>query len=448
MAEEAIEETNAAIDTLTSPEAWSELLAQISIWAEEFLFTQQTLVELGLIALAALLAWPISHRLRDRFSQLSKRDSKFALMQRLWVELWEQSFPIVWLLIQWLTVVISREMEIRNATQIITTSLLSAWIIVGLASIVVANAFWSRTIAVLAWLVAALNILGLLDQTTRILDEAAITLGAARISALMVIQGLVALGILLWFTAILGQLLENKLRSSPNLTPSMKVLSTKVLWIALSSFAFLSALAVVGVDLTALAVLGGAIGVGLGFGLQKIFANLVSGFILLLDKSIKPGDTIAVGDYYGRVDSLGARYVSVTTRDGIEHLIPNEELIISRVENWSHSHDLLRLRKIVGVHYKSDIHQVIALCLEAAKETARILDDPKPVCLLREYGDSSVNFEVRFWINDPMNGRANVTSELLIRIWDKFKANNVEIPYPQRDLHLRTSDIGHLPGND
>lgn len=446
MAEAADEAT--AIEMLTDPESWSQWIGQASLWAEEFLFTEQTLIEVGLILFAALVAWPISHKLRDRFNELSHRDSKFALMKRLWIELWEQSFPIVWLLVQWLTVVVSRELELRNATQIITTSLLSAWIIVGLASIVVANAFWSRTIAIAAWLVAALNIVGLLDQSIRILDEAALTLGEARISALMVIQGMVALGILLWFTAIIGQLMENRLTSSPNLTPSMKVLSTKVLWIALGSFAFLSALAVVGVDLTALAVLGGAIGVGLGFGLQKIFANLVSGFILLLDKSIKPGDTIAVAGYYGRVDALGARYVSVTTRDGIEHLIPNEELIISRVENWSHSHELLRLRKVVGVHYKSDIHQVIALCLEAAKETPRILDDPKPVCLLNEYGDSSVNFEVRFWINDPMNGRANVTSDLLIRIWDKFKANNVEIPYPQRDLHLRSSDIGRLPGID
>ena len=425
---------------------WSDWLEATQQWLADYLLTEETLIELGFITVAALIAWPIASSLRRRFSARFQRDSRNALMQRLWQELWELSFPLCWLVLQWLTIAVSRELELRNATQVVITSLLGAWIIIGLASIVVANAFWSRTIAISAWLVAALNILGLLDVTMVVLDDIALTLGQVRISALMIIQGAVALGILLWITAIVGQVVETRMQASPNLTPSMKVLSTKVMWISLGSVAFLTALAVVGVDLTALAVLGGAIGVGLGFGLQKIFANLVSGFILLLDKSIKPGDTIAVGDQYGRVDSLGARYVSVTTRDGVEHLIPNEELIISRVENWSHTHNLIRLRQAVGVHYQSDIHQVIALCLEAAAEIPRILQDPKPACLLREYGDSSVNFEMRYWINDPMNGRANVTSELLIRIWDKFKQHGVEIPYPQRDLHLRSSDIGKLSG--
>lgn len=258
-------------------------------------------------------------------------------------------------------------------------------------------------------------------------------------------QALVTLGILLWLSAIAGQITESKLKSARNLSPSIQVLTIKFMRISLSAIAFIMALAIVGVDLTAFAVVGGAVGVGIGFGLQKIFANLISGFILLMDKSIKPGDVIVVADYYGRVDALTARYVSVTTRDGVEHLIPNEELIINRVENWSHSHNLLRLRQIVGVHYKADVHKAIALCKEAAAETPRILDDPAPNCLMKEFGDSSVNLELRYWINDPMNGRANVTSDLLLRIWDKFHEHNIEIPYPQRDLHLRSSDIGELP---
>lgn len=434
------------LNNLANPDTWSRLLADISEWANETLLTQATLIEIALIVLAAVVAWPVAKKFRDRFDYLQKRDSRYALMQRLWRELWQQTFPIVWLFGLLFTIVVSQEMEQRIATQVIAVSLLSAWIIVGLATIFVANAFWSRIIAFTAWLIAALNILGLLEGTIELLDSAGINLGDNnRISALIVIQTLIAMGILLWITAIIGHLVEGKLRSSPNLTPSMKVLSIKLLWIILGALAFLTALAVVGVDLTALAVFGGAIGVGLGFGLQKIFANLVSGFILLLDKSIKPGDTIAIEGYFGRVDSLGARYVSVTTRDGIEYLIPNEELITSRVENWSHSHHLLRLHQTIGVHYDSDIHKVIDLCLEAAHETPRILEDPKTTCLLREYDDSSVNFELRFWINDPMNGRANVTSDLLIRIWDKFKEHGVEIPYPQRDLHLRSSDIGELP---
>ena len=202
---------------------------------------------------------------------------------------------------------------------------------------------------------------------------------------------------------------------------------------------------------------GGAIGVGLGFGLQRIFANLVSGFILLLDKSIKPGDVIAIAGDYGRVDSLGARYVSVLTRDGIEHLIPNEELITTRVENWSYSQDLLRLRKTVGIHYKSDVSKAIELCLQAAREVPRILAEPEPVCYIQDFADSSVNLEVRFWINDPVNGRANVIGPWLHNVWEKFHEHGIEIPYPQRDLHLRSSDLqpedvtsvpGHPPARE
>lgn len=354
------------------------------------------------------------------------------------------AFPIIWLALQWLSIAITSELDIRNQAQVIITSLLTAWIIISFATIFVSNPFWSNVIAFSAWTIAALNILGILDQAIQVLDGAAFTLGQVTFSLLMLIQGVIALGILLWVATVVGHVAESRLKGSQSLSPSIQVLSIKVVRIVLGFLAFIIALSIVGVDLTALAVFGGAIGVGLGFGLQKIFANLVSGFILLLDKSIKPGDVIALPNYYGRVDSLGARYVSVTTRDGTEHLIPNEELIITRVENWSHSNQLLRLRQAVGVHYKSDIHQVMKLCVEAALDTPRVLSDPKPNCLLRGFGDSSVDFEMRFWIQDPMNGRANVTSDMLVRIWDKFKENGIEIPYPQRDLHLRSSDIGKL----
>jgi small-conductance mechanosensitive channel len=202
--------------------------------------------------------------------------------------------------------------------------------------------------------------------------------------------------------------------------------------------AILAAINSVGIDLTALAVFSGAVGVGLGFGLQKVVSNFVSGIILLLDRSVKPGDTIAVAGCYGKVDSLGARYASVITRDGIEHLIPNEEFITTRVENWSYSNDRIRLRTTVGIHYKSDVRKAIELCLDAAANTERVLSEPKPACLLRQFGDSSVDLEVRFWIRDPMNGRANVTSDLLLGIWDRFAEHGIEIPYPQRDLHLRS----------
>ena len=249
---------------------------------------------------------------------------------------------------------------------------------------------------------------------------------------------------MLWLATITSRLLEQRVQNLPNLTPSVQVLIGKLIKIIFITVAILVAINSVGIDLTALAVFSGAVGVGLGFGLQKVVSNFVSGIILLLDRSVKPGDTIAVAGYYGRIDSLGARYASVITRDGVEHLIPNEEFITTRVENWSFSNELIRLRKTVGVHYKSDIHKAIELCLDAAANTGRILTDPKPACLLKDFGESSVDLEIRFWIRDPMNGRANVTSELLLGIWDRFAEHGIEIPYPQRDLHLRSSNAFQL----
>lgn len=437
--------TEPLIDQITNPDTWATWLYSFQEWLQSDVFVLDTLICLGIILVAATVARPLATRLQKQFQILIERESRFSVLDRLWQSARDISYPGIWLLLLWISVLVTESWGITNTSLVITTSLLAAWVIIESATILVSSHFWSRTIAISAWLLAALNILGILDPTIAFLDGVSFSLGQATISVLTIMQALVTLGILLWLSAIAGQITESKLKSARNLSPSIQVLTIKFMRISLSAIAFIMALAIVGVDLTAFAVVGGAVGVGIGFGLQKIFANLISGFILLMDKSIKPGDVIVVADYYGRVDALTARYVSVTTRDGVEHLIPNEELIINRVENWSHSHNLLRLRQIVGVHYKADVHKAIALCKEAAAETPRILDDPAPNCLMKEFGDSSVNLELRYWINDPMNGRANVTSDLLLRIWDKFHEHNIEIPYPQRDLHLRSSDIGELP---
>jgi small-conductance mechanosensitive channel len=160
--------------------------------------------------------------------------------------------------------------------------------------------------------------------------------------------------------------------------------------------------------------------------------------ILLLDRSVKPGDVIAVGASYGWIDSLGARYVSVVTRDGIEYLIPNEELITSRVENWSYSNNLLRLRAPIGISYGADVRHAMRLCLDAARAAPRVLAQPEPACLLTGFGDSSVELELCFWIDDPQAGTSNVRSAVLLGVWDRFHEHGIEIPLPQRDLHIRT----------
>lgn len=157
-----------------------------------------------------------------------------------------------------------------------------------------------------------------------------------------------------------------------------------------------------------------------------------------MDRSIKPGDVIAVGTSFGWINHPGARYTSVITRDGIEHLIPNEELITQRVENWSYSDDPVRLRIPIGIAYDSDPRTAIKLCVEAAEMVPRVQLKPEPRCQLRGFGDSSLDLELRVWINDPSNGRANVISEVLLEVWDRFHEHGIEIPFPQRDLHLRS----------
>jgi small-conductance mechanosensitive channel len=441
-------EIDPLIDQITDPAIWAVWFDALQLWFTSDVFVSDTLICLGIIAFAVSITMPLATRLREQIDLLIKRQSRLAIMVRIWGTARDISFPAIWLSLQSISVVVTQQWGITNTSLVITTSLLTAWIIIHTATIFVSSHLWSRTIAITAWVIAALNILGILSPTILFLDEISFSLGQASISVLTIMQAIVTLGILLWISAIAGQITESKLKSAQNLSPSIQVLSIKFMRISFGAVAFIMALAIVGVDLTAFAVVGGAVGVGIGFGLQRIFANLISGFILLMDKSIKPGDVIVVADSYGRVDALTARYVSVTTRDGVEHLIPNEELIINRVENWSHSQTLLRLRQVVGVHYNADLHKAIELCKEAAAETTRILNEPAPNCLVLEFGDSAVNLEMRVWINDPMNGRANVMSELLICIWDKFHEHGIEIPYPQRDLHLRSSDIGKLPTND
>ena len=267
------------------------------------------------------------------------------------------------------------------------------------------------------------------------------TFGQVRISLLAIAKGTLALGVLLWLVLALSSLLERQIKQSENLTPTVQVLVSKIVKIVLVTLAFLVAIGSLGIDLTALTVFGGALGIGVGIGLQKIVSNLISGLLLLIDKSIKPNDVIAVGNTYGWVASLGARYAAIRTRDGVEYLIPNEELITQRVENWSHSDRAVRLCLPVGISYSCDVRLAMDLCREASEKVERVLADPPPRCLLRSFGESAIDLEIRIWIDDPAKGRANVISEVLLQVWDLFREHGIQVPFPQRDLHLKSSSI-------
>lgn len=416
---------------------WSQLLQKLELWWSDSIMISSNLIQLGVIVTVFVIAKLVSPQLRRQLKRLRERSSQIPAIRRVFDALDSITITFAWLGMQWIAILIAESTGLPNPLLVTTASLLTAWLVIRLMSHWLESPFWSRLLALGAWTVAALNILGLLPETKVFLDQYAITIGEFRVSMLTLIQGIITFGILLWLAVALAGFIERKLRFSTGINSAARVLFAKFVRIGLVTLALLISLNSLGIDLTALAVLSGALAVGLGFGLQKIFSNLVSGVILLLDKSIKPGDVIAVGMTYGWINHLGARYVSVVTRDGVEHLIPNEELIIQRVENWSHSDNLVRLKIPIGISYRSDPRLAMKLCIEAAQMVPRVLLDPEPKCQLRAFGESSVELELRIWISDPQNGRANVISDVLLGVWDAFQEQGIEIPFPQRDLHIR-----------
>ncbi len=318
----------------------------------------------------------------------------------------------------------------------VAASLATAWVVIALVAGLIRNQFVYRLVAFSAWTIAALSILGLLQPTMTALDSIGFVIGGLRVTPLLVIKTSVLLMLTLWAANAASDFLDRRVRSTADLTPSIQVLIGKLIRLVLITFAILIALSTVGIDFSALAFFSGAVGVGLGFGLQKIVSNLVSGIILLADKSIKPGDVISVGDNFGWVDSMGARYTSIVTRDGREFLIPNEDFVTQRVINWSYSNDEVRLDVPFGVSYASDPHKICELAVESAKSVARVLVSPQPVCHLKAFGDFSLNFVLRFWIRDPVDGITNVSGKVLLALWDAFKREGIEIPYPVRDVRV------------
>ncbi len=300
------------------------------------------------------------------------------------------------------------------------------------------NRFWARILAGAIWLWSALYIFHLIEPWLILLSHITFNLDQVKISLLQVSRALPFFLLLYWLSKNLSIIWRSWLAVGSGLSPALQILLSRFGSIFLYSTAVVLVLTYLGLDLTVFALFSGALGLGLGIGLQKVFANLVSGFILLADKSIKPGDVIQLGDKYGWINYLGVRYISVVTRNGTEHLIPNENLITGEVINWSYSQNLVRLKVPVGVAYGSDLEQVQDLMVEAAADTERVLKDPEPSVRLLGFGDSAINLELRVWISDPQNGTTKVKSQVLWGIWRRFRDHGIEIPFPQRDLHLKS----------
>jgi len=422
----------ALLENITDPKFWRQHTGSTFTWLQENVLVMDTLAQLAALAVAWLMAFALKRLFAKKLEQFNKKNP-FSRMVR------ENFFSILWLGIAWIFLAIFAQSSFNHQVIKITTSLLTAWVFINCMGMMVKDRAWSKFITITVWTITALNIVDLLDETTQALNNFSFKLGKTSITALSIVEGFLSLAILLWLSTNLSRVLERRVSKLPNLAPSTRVLFGKLFHITFFTIAFLIALNMIGIDLTVFAVFTGALGVGLGFGLQKVVSNFVSGIILLMEKSVKPGDVIAIEDGYGWVQSLGARYVSVLTRDGIEHIIPNEDFITQKVENWSFSDSNLRLKIPIGVSYNCDLDLAISLCIEAANGQDRIKNKTATVCLVKGFGDNAVDLELRFWIDDPSEGCANIQSKVYLSIWHKFKEHGIEIPYPQRDLHIRTS---------
>ena len=276
------------------------------------------------------------------------------------------------------------------------------------------------------------------------LDAQALTISSLRISLFDVLFLMATIMLVLTAAWLLTRLIRTMLTRVSTFDSAQRLLAEKIFTILIWTGAFFVGIDLVGIDLTALALFSGAFGLAIGFGLQKTFGNLISGIILLLDKSIKPGDVISVTDQsgnetVGQIRKIGIRAISVITRDRTEYLIPNENLMINQVVNWSYSSRDVRVRAPVGVSYDSDLELVEKLLYQAVDDTPRVLSAPKPRVNIMGFGDNSVDFEIRFWIEDPEEGLSNIRSDVYKRVWQLFHENEIEIPFPQRDFHLRSS---------
>ena len=396
----------------------------------------QILILLGLVCVSFVLRLVTRQRI-DSWMRSREGLPKWRL--RLLIQIRNRLTLIYFVMLSWGLYWVMQEVTWPSRSRIIGifATMALAWLVIGLGSRLVRNRTLRRLVEWSLWAYATFYALGLLDEAVVFLDSMALSIGNFRLSALVLIKAVLLIAALLTGARLLTQAAAGGLQRNEDISPSMQVLAIKLTQLVLYGIVVLFGIQALGFDLSGLAILSGAIGVGIGFGLQKVVSNLVSGVIILLDRSIKPGDVISLGETFGWIDSLGARYVSVVTRDGREYLIPNEDLITGQVVNWTHSNDRVRLDIYFGTSYHDDPHLVRRVAIAAATGVGRVLATPNaPVCHIVGFGDNSVDYILRFWISDPTAGLTNVRGNVYLALWDAFQENGISIPFPQREVRI------------
>lgn len=416
------------------------LLQKLFDWGAAHVWTANTLTEIILMAVifaaAAFLSKPLHARATAWIddSKLPLRTKRIAKNSRRLI------LPAVFLAFMLIAANIAAagwpQIDISITETVI--KVLMAWIAIQLLLQFVENPVIRNVFFWAIWLTAALSIFGVLEQTITTLDSMVFSLGTFRVSLLEIIKSILLLIALLYVSLFVSAFFERKVLKSKGLTRSSQVLLVKILRIALVTTAIIIGITSAGIDLSVFAVFSGAIGLGIGLGLQRSISNLFSGLLLLIDQSINPGDVIELekDGTFGVVNKMAARYTEIVTPNNKSYLIPNEDFITQKVVNWSHGNSLVRLEVPFGVHYDSDPRKVIEIACKVAKKLGRVVGEPGPECYLQQFSDSSLNFSLLFWVSDVEHGIINVKGEILLGLWDAFKEHDIQIPYPHREIRI------------
>jgi small-conductance mechanosensitive channel len=431
----------------------NEILQRIEAFFE-ILSTRNVLIEIGAVALCLLGGWLAGEPLRSRHRHRRIKEPA-ALNWRYFSA--EGSVVILPVVMALFLVVLARSMMVAHLDVSVLDAaahLIGAYILVRLGVLLFAASLgnkswmqhWENRLTLLIWLAIGAEYLGWLDPIIAGLDSIGIATGKNRVTVWSVLKLLFTLTLFVLVAAWISRWVERRLKRLSNLAPSTRIGISKFANAFLIGLSILMGLNAAGVDLTALTVLTGAIGLGLGFGLQSIAANFVSGFVLLMDRSIKPGDVISLSgqsgtstENFGWVQELRGRYVVVRDRDGVEMLVPNQQLISNAVINWSYTDPRIRLKLPIRVSYRDDPELALGILLAACEGQTRVLREPAPVSRLMHFSDSGIELELRFWISDPQEGVNNVRSEVNRAIWRLFKEHGITIPVAQREIIVHNS---------
>lgn len=440
---------DSALSDIIPVEVAQERALALWHWLVETLLNIDIALQVGLMAAAIIPALFFGPRLRRLVETHTEARIQTGLARRLLSAALALATPLALLIVLAILRVGLGAIERPVALVDAAMSLMSAWLVIRAVTLTIRSKFWSSVAFYVVWPVAALDVFGLLDDVVMQLQALAIPLGQTPegapvdLSLFDVLRTVIYFAALFWVTSLAGRAVNNQLQKAEELSPAFRALIAKILGFMLPVIALLLALQLTGFNLATLAIFSGAVGIGVGLGLQKTVANFAAGFTLLADKSIKPGDALEIDGTFGWVTEMQSRYVSIRTRDGTEMLIPNERFIAEGVINWSKSDRAVRIHAPFGVSYGThDIEEVQALAIAAAVSVKRVLTSHTPVCNLTAYGASSVDFDLRFWIADPEAGLSNVRSDVFVAIWKAFHANGIEFPFPQLDVHLKDRPQG------